>query len=204
VIIWRAFLFSKFYFWNWYRGGGVESNWVHSALWPRIGLKCQPRVIMMMEKLVEWWLAGETEVLGENLLQCRFVHHKPHMLCPDANPGISHMLNTSFRLELRISHQGLWRVLSSWVRYRIVWYRDKLLTEYMSLYLRGQYSSNYFEFTARIAIIQRPVCILYKPYVIITVFILKQILQTSYCLRTNMYWDLNRLHISINRPVTYT
>jgi hypothetical protein len=32
------------------------------------------------------WLAGETEILGENLPQCRFVHHKPHMLCPDANP----------------------------------------------------------------------------------------------------------------------
>jgi hypothetical protein len=40
---------------------------------------------MMKEKLVEW-LAGETEVLGENLPQCRFVHHKPHML-PDANSG---------------------------------------------------------------------------------------------------------------------
>jgi hypothetical protein len=40
-----------------------------------------------MEKLVEWWLARETEVLGENLPQCRFVHRKPHMLCPDANPG---------------------------------------------------------------------------------------------------------------------
>jgi hypothetical protein len=26
-------------------------------------------------------------ILGENLPQCRFVHHKPHMLCPDANPG---------------------------------------------------------------------------------------------------------------------
>jgi hypothetical protein len=40
---------------------------------------CQPRVIMIMENSVEW-LAGETEVLGENLPQCRFVHHKPHVL----------------------------------------------------------------------------------------------------------------------------
>jgi hypothetical protein len=55
----------------------VESNWVHSALRPPIGLLCQPRVIMMMQKLVEW-LEGETEVLGENVPQCRFVHHKPH------------------------------------------------------------------------------------------------------------------------------
>jgi hypothetical protein len=56
----------------------VESNWVHSALRPLIGLLCQFRVIMMMEELVEW-LATETEVLGENLAQCRFVHHKTHM-----------------------------------------------------------------------------------------------------------------------------
>jgi hypothetical protein len=40
---------------------------------------------MIMEKSVEW-LAGETEVLGENLPQCRFVHHKPHML-PVREPG---------------------------------------------------------------------------------------------------------------------
>jgi hypothetical protein len=65
----------------------VESNWVHSALRPPIGLLCQSRVIMMKEKLVEWWLARETKALGENLPQCRFVHHKPHMLCPDANAG---------------------------------------------------------------------------------------------------------------------
>jgi hypothetical protein len=57
-------------------GGGIK---VHSTLRPHNGLLCQPQVIMIMEKSVEW-LAGETEVLGENLPQCRFVHHKPHML----------------------------------------------------------------------------------------------------------------------------
>jgi hypothetical protein len=63
----------------------VESSLVHSALRPLICLLCQPRVIMMMEKSVEW-LAVETEVQGENLPQYRFVHHKPHML-PGREPG---------------------------------------------------------------------------------------------------------------------
>jgi hypothetical protein len=67
-------------FFNWY-SVGVESNWS-----TRHCLLRQSRVIMMMEKLVEGWLAGETEVLEENLPQCRFVHHKPHML-PGREPG---------------------------------------------------------------------------------------------------------------------
>jgi hypothetical protein len=57
-------------------GGGIK---VHSTLRPLNGLLCQPRVIMIMEKSAEW-LVGEAEVLGENLPQCRFVHHKPNML----------------------------------------------------------------------------------------------------------------------------
>jgi hypothetical protein len=32
-------------------------------------------------------IGRETEVLGGNLPQCRFVHHKPHMLPPYVNPG---------------------------------------------------------------------------------------------------------------------
>jgi hypothetical protein len=58
-------------------GGGVQLGPLGTAA--TNGLLCQPRVIMMMQKLVGW-LAGETEVLGENLPQCRFVHHKPHLL----------------------------------------------------------------------------------------------------------------------------
>jgi hypothetical protein len=57
-------------------GGGVQLGPLGTAA--TNSLLCQPRVIMMA-KLVEW-LVGETEVLGENLLQRRFVHHKTHML----------------------------------------------------------------------------------------------------------------------------
>jgi hypothetical protein len=44
------------------------------------GLLCQPQVIvkMIVEKQMEYTLAGETEVLGENLPQ--------HHFCPSQNP----------------------------------------------------------------------------------------------------------------------
>jgi hypothetical protein len=43
-------------------------------------------VMMSVQQSVEW-LAGETEILGENLPRYSFDHHKSHMIWPDLEPG---------------------------------------------------------------------------------------------------------------------
>jgi hypothetical protein len=42
---------------------------------------------MNMEQLVEWELARETEILGENPPQWHFVHHKFRMTWPEIETG---------------------------------------------------------------------------------------------------------------------
>jgi hypothetical protein len=42
---------------------------------------------VIVEQLVEWRLAGGSEVLGENLPQRHFVHHISHMTRPGLEPG---------------------------------------------------------------------------------------------------------------------
>jgi hypothetical protein len=48
---------------------------------------CSLHRVIMMENLVEWKLAGETEVPGENPPQRHFVHHKSNLTYPGSNPG---------------------------------------------------------------------------------------------------------------------
>jgi hypothetical protein len=54
---------------------------------------------MMLEKFMEK-LAGETEVLGENLPHCRCIHQKPHML-PGRVPRPLRLEANDQPLELR-------------------------------------------------------------------------------------------------------
>jgi hypothetical protein len=43
--------------------------------------------MVIVEKLVEWKLGWETEVIGVNLPQRQFVDHKSHMTRPGFEPG---------------------------------------------------------------------------------------------------------------------
>jgi hypothetical protein len=62
---------------------GWSPSWVHSARRSLNGLLYLSRVNMMMENLV----AEKTEVLGENLSQRHFLHHKSHLTRPGLEPG---------------------------------------------------------------------------------------------------------------------
>jgi hypothetical protein len=53
------------------------------------GLLYKLQMRVNVEQLAEWRLAGETEVLGENLPQRHFVHRKSHMTRPGLEPGPS-------------------------------------------------------------------------------------------------------------------
>jgi hypothetical protein len=63
--------------------------WVHSVRRPLLAYCTSPRRYMMVivEQLVGWRLAGETEVLREKLPQRHFVHHISNMSRPGLEPG---------------------------------------------------------------------------------------------------------------------
>jgi hypothetical protein len=60
---------------------GMGWELVQFVCQPLFGLFYQFLMFMNVEQSMEWSV-GETEVLGENLPQCRFVNHKSHMIWP--------------------------------------------------------------------------------------------------------------------------
>jgi hypothetical protein len=61
---------------------------------------------MNMEHDVEWELAGETEVIGENVSHFHFVHHKSHMIEP-------HAFNISLKCDYIQSVVNNWQIFNS-------------------------------------------------------------------------------------------
>jgi hypothetical protein len=64
-------------------------GWGHLVRRTLIGLffSYQLRMMINVVQSVEWELAGETEVLGENVYQWHFVDHKSHMTWPGLEPS---------------------------------------------------------------------------------------------------------------------
>jgi hypothetical protein len=63
-------------------------------------------MMMSVEHSVEWELAGEFEVAGENLPQCHLVHHKSHKTWPIFNiydAGLlDNLYNDQYETEIQI------------------------------------------------------------------------------------------------------
>jgi hypothetical protein len=85
-ICWYSYIGQCLHFFFNLHSGGWSPNWVHSTLWPFTGLLYLPWVIVRMENLVEW-MAGETEVLRENLPRRHFSITNPTWPDPGLNPG---------------------------------------------------------------------------------------------------------------------
>jgi hypothetical protein len=81
MVVQRSAVFLSFLGWS-----ETESTWYVGHY---LAYSTRPRrwMIMSVEQLVEW-LAGEIEVIRENLPQCHFIYHKSHMTWPGLVPGL--------------------------------------------------------------------------------------------------------------------
>jgi hypothetical protein len=95
--LFKNLLSPPFWGWSWTEFTITEAT---------TGLLYQPRMVMSVERSVEW-VVGETEVSGENLPQCRFVHQRSPMTwlgLEPRKPAINHL---SYGTALKIPLPGL-------------------------------------------------------------------------------------------------
>jgi hypothetical protein len=72
--------------------------------WPIIGLLHKLQMTNKYGEFVEWGLAGETEVLKENLPQYYFAHHKSHMTWYGIDPMLESGWITAQAMACPLSH----------------------------------------------------------------------------------------------------
>jgi hypothetical protein len=74
----------QYFFFSFWGGVRLSQLGTSATNWPIVPA---PDDRWSVEQSVEWKLAGENEVLGENLSQRHFIHHKSHMTWPGLEPG---------------------------------------------------------------------------------------------------------------------
>jgi hypothetical protein len=115
-----SFLASVFiYLWSW---SGTNSTITVAIYWPTVSALDD-----------RWWLesnywnesvAGETQVLGENLTQCRSVHHRSHMTWPGIELGQPKWDNSINKMETAFSETSMNFYSAIWhhvPRHNTVW-----------------------------------------------------------------------------------
>jgi hypothetical protein len=75
-------------------------------LWPFIGLLYQPWMLHGDDCME--WVAGETEILRENLLQCRSVHNRSQLLQLEQFTYIRYVLGLVYKSKTQILWLVLW------------------------------------------------------------------------------------------------
>lgn len=66
-------------------------------------------VLVVVERLMEWELVGETEVLGETPPHCHFVYHKSHVIWSEMKPGLPRWdITPSCLVHAYLLHARFW------------------------------------------------------------------------------------------------
>jgi hypothetical protein len=85
----------------------ILQNWVNLARRSLFGLLYHPPPrwwMMLCAELSVEWVAEETEVPGENLSQCIFMHHTSYMILYGLEPGPLLLEAEDWPFELRHGH----------------------------------------------------------------------------------------------------